>query len=452
MDAFDRLVLGIAAVLIALTGGVIALGDRVGVQVIEYTPGPDSHPAITSPITISFDLPMETDSVEASFSLQPDTGGSFNWQDNTLVFTPDQVFQSGETYKVSIGEGALSTSGRKLQPLDWSFTPRDPGILYLAPTDVQIRSLWFQTLDDSPQQEVLRSDYGVFDFAPRPDGEQIAVMMYTAEGSSDIWLINPDGSEPEQLTDCSPGICTGPVWSPDGRQIAYERAEIAPNGGLGPTRVWVLNLASGETGPVYADNQVLGYGPVWSPDGGSLAFFDANQGQIRVLELQTGEVAFVESNMGEVGVFSPDGSRMLFTNIRKTDQQFFTGLYLIDFEKGGSIRDLLDEPQEDQWPSWSPDGRWIAFSRRPLDREASEFAGQFMLLDTETGDIRQVTGDATYNSLGFVWSPDSRYVLFTRFNLEERMARSEIWLYDNATPESDPVLVVENASGGQWLP
>lgn len=89
MGAFDWPVLGIAAVLNALTGGVMAVGDRVGVQVIEYGPEPDSHPTITRPITISFGLPMETDSIEASFSLQPDLSGSFDWQENALIFTPD---------------------------------------------------------------------------------------------------------------------------------------------------------------------------------------------------------------------------------------------------------------------------------------------------------------------------------------------------------------------------
>ena len=127
-------------------------------------------------------------------------------------------------------------------------------------------------------------------------------------------------------------------------------------------------------------------------------------------------------------------------------------MYLVDLEEGGSPRELFDDPQEDQWPAWSPDGRWIAFGRRPLEREVGKFAGQFMLFDTEVGEIQQVTDDAAFNSLDFVWDPGSRYVLFTRFNLEERMARSQIWLYDSATPDRDPVLVAENASGGQWLP
>lgn len=56
--------------------------------------------------------------------------------------------------------------------------------------------------------------------AARPGGQQVAYVKLSADGtSSDIWLVDVDGSHPQQLTAGSPVL--GSNWSPDGKQLYY---------------------------------------------------------------------------------------------------------------------------------------------------------------------------------------------------------------------------------------
>jgi Tol biopolymer transport system component len=54
-----------------------------------------------------------------------------------------------------------------------------------------------------------------------PDGRRIAFVSSAADGKGDIWLINPDGSGKERLTDLPETYDYFPSWSPDGRYIVF---------------------------------------------------------------------------------------------------------------------------------------------------------------------------------------------------------------------------------------
>jgi Tol biopolymer transport system component len=204
-----------------------------------------------------------------------------------------------------------------------------------------------------------------------------------------------------------------------------------------------------ETAPVYQDNQVLGYGAKWSPDGTRIAFFDANSHAIRVVPLAGGDAAVIPSDMGEVGSFSPDGNQMVYSDIRPVGQQFFTALWLANFDAEGGLQMLVDEPEEDQSPAWSPNNSMIAFGRRRLDRQGG-FASQLMLYDAETGELRAITSDATYNNTRFSWSPSGDQLVVQRFNLDQMQAVSSLWVYD--MEDGSMRQVVDNGFGAVWLP
>lgn len=453
MDRFDRIALATMAGLILAIGGVVALGDHVGVPVVAFEPEPGSNPPVITRIEITFGQPMQPQTVESRLAIQPDVGGAFEWQGTTLVFTPDEPFSVGTTYTVSLEAGAESTSNRQATSHAWSFVPRQPGVLYLAPADVAVQSLWLAVPDgDGPPTEIFPTDFGVFDYGVSPDGQQIMLTVLDDQGGSDLWMVNADGSSPHVALDCGPAICSTPAWSPDGRGIAYERVEPSPSGGLGPTRVWLYDVASGETAPVFQDNQLLGLDPTWSPDGSSLAYFDPPQGVIRVLNLESSEGFLISSLMGNVGTFSPDGTTMVYEDMRKIGRQFFTQLFVAQLNGGEvGLGDLLEDPQEDREPAWSPDGRWLAFGRTRLDRQGG-FGSQLMLMEWETGTVRQVMDDPRYGNSQFRWDPTSRYILFSRIELGVGFPQPGLWVYDTASPDNAPQLVAENAAIGHWLP
>jgi hypothetical protein len=78
---------------------------------------------------------------------------------------------AGRSYTVTIDAGAKSTAGRIVQrPVSWSFVPREPRVLYITPASDAVEELWMIPGSGGTPTRVLATEYGIFNFAPSPDG------------------------------------------------------------------------------------------------------------------------------------------------------------------------------------------------------------------------------------------------------------------------------------------
>ncbi|HEY8550484.1 MAG TPA: DPP IV N-terminal domain-containing protein [Vicinamibacterales bacterium] len=231
-----------------------------------------------------------------------------------------------------------------------------------------------------------------------PDGRRIAFAA-NRDGQPEIYVMNADGTGVERLT-TNAFLDLKPVWSPDGRQIAFMREED------GRYDIYVMDLATKRErrleGTAANDSE-----PSWSPDGRRIAFNSPATGNfdIYVMDVESGTPRNVTNHPARdtYPSWSPDGRALVFASNRESTDFFDNDLYILDLETGATRR-ITSGPAWDAFPVWSRTGR-IAFVRSVARRH------DLMMYDVARGtEIPLTVGGADED--GPSWSPDGRQVAY----------------------------------------
>ncbi len=349
--------------------------------------------------------------------------------------------------------GVTITFGTQEEPLR---------IAYLKFVDNAYQVFIADPTDPDGAEQVTTNRYGVFDFSVNSDGTAIAYTERDFEtGTSEIMLLDLRTRDVKQLTNClvEESECNAPVFRPGSEMIAYQRRNLNTSLGLsaGSSRIWLLDILSNTTYPLFEEAQILGYTPTWSADGSRLAFFDSVQLGVQVYDFEGGDqpMSFVPSRYGEVGTLSPDGTKLIFPEIQSIGVQNQSYIQSADLDKG-IFETIVDpnEPVDDQFPTWSPDGQSVLIGRRYTD-ERFTIGAQVYLLDPETMAIEELIYDPGYSHSLFSWSPDSQQIAMVRFEQLQSddpnygKNAQEIWVYNMET--SELTKIDDNAFAPKWV-
>ena len=225
-----------------------------------------------------------------------------------------------------------------------------------------------------------------WDMQPRysPNGKWIAFTSDRA-GGDNLWIMNRDGSKPQQVTKETFRLLNEPSWSPDSEYLVA-RKHFTSERSLGAGEIWLYHRSGGEGLQLTkkrTDQKDTGE-PALSPDGRYVyysddttpgAIFQYNKDPntqiyvIQRLDRQTGEIEpFVVGPGGSVRPTpSPDGKSLAF--IRRV--RYKSTLFILDLESGKEtpVYDGLDRDMQETWsihglyPSmaWTPDNKSIVF-------------------------------------------------------------------------------------------
>jgi Tol biopolymer transport system component len=403
------------------------------------------------PITLEFSQPIDITALSEKLSLEPQ--GVLTVEavsPHRVSIVPNRVIRPEEPATLHIRPGTFGINGESLRAeQSWKIEPRAPRIIFHG-NRTNPQEIFSVALDGTPPVQLTQSGGRIYDFDAAPNGEQIVYSLINDQGGIDLWLMGRNGQDAHRLLNCGGDHCTTPAFSPDGKRLAYTRetAALPPDIPRGAPRPWVLDLDSGQNAPVYADPQIIGYGPSWAPAGSLFASWDGVNGGIHVIDLQSGEETLLPTESGEVGGWSPDGMQMLFTRYESVDNSFRSFIYRADFNSGevGIFLEGGDYDYAYSTPTWSPDGAYIAFSLR-MNEDSPARSIWIARPDHLGGPTIGNEPDITY---GFYrWDVWGTALVFQRTLLGENSI-DEIAIYPLATGQVQ--VLAQDGRKPQWLP
>jgi dipeptidyl aminopeptidase/acylaminoacyl peptidase len=212
---------------------------------------------------------------------------------------------------------------------------------------------------------------------------------------------------------------SAPVLSPDGRQVAYVRTRIIEAENKRRSEIWVAPSDRSAAAALVSNAAVSATAPRWSSDGKLLAY--AAGGQWFVHTDGTGGEPFHIPGIGGAPVFSPDGKWIAFT--KKAEVAKDAGADLSDFDRTTQQR---FKGRIYDWMNFRFDGR--GYLPDPRDPKATP-AAELYVAAAAGGAAKQLT-QLGVDVLTPSWSADSKALAFTA-NLHQRdeysYERADLW-------------------------
>jgi Tol biopolymer transport system component len=267
---------------------------------------------------------------------------------------------------------------------------------------------------------------------PRPTPARLGSLAYAVDG--DIFVADWDGSNAVRIADGRPAddcrggeyfVAAGPIWSPDGRYLAYRHADCEAS-----SDAWWDVVISDPQGNVVTSFPSEGWGISWSPDSTRVAVWVSWGEEPRTIgvygldgvrqTLLTGMPPWGEADP----VWSPDGESLLLG---------------LDWEiplDGSPPRELPGPDRPSAWETLSPDGSRVAYT-----------TGKSLVVAAADGsDPEEVFGDCPCGSIA--WSPTGDRIAFTSGKPESSSAPpwgAELRLLEVATGTVTLLTVTEGS-------
>ncbi len=272
--------------------------------------------------------------------------------------------------------------------------------------------LYVMNPDGSDLQRITRTAGSESNFVWINEGRQIA-FTYAVEGVPQLFVMNADGSARKQVTKLEKGV-EGFLFSPDEKKVMI----ISPIKFMREAKDLYEDLPDA-TGRVI-DDLMYKHWDQWMTEipHPFIGDFDGNEVS-NLADIMSDEPMY-EAPMRPFGgsesfAWAPDSKSIIYVSRKKTGVDYAVStnsdLYLYSLEDK-TTRNLTEGMMGyDTAPAYSPDGKYVAWLSMEHDGYESD-KNRIFLLDTATGEKRDLTADWDYTADAIAWNPDSRSLYF----------------------------------------
>jgi len=265
-----------------------------------------------------------------------------------------------------------------------------------------------------------------------PDGKTLAYSSID-DNETHIYSISVDGRARKKLVDLQ---AREPVFSPDGKTIAYVEDKEA---GIGGGSLWTVPASGGN--PILVAEASNASSPVWSPDGSKIAFLDKNeQNKINIIPVKKDG----KPDGKKVTIDAPEGSKgvTLLTGWSENNKigmiisRVLYGLYTMPADGGQAVMVFNGDASQ---PRWSPDGKQIFF-RKAADQQVQGWSdNKLAVVPADGGEGKDILslherkiGFMPYGT-GIRVSPNGQKIVFSGKKIDDdtvyinRYPTTQIW-------------------------
>jgi Tol biopolymer transport system component len=396
--------------------GVIVVMDADGSG--QLTPGAGTQPAWSpdgSRLAFVRGGAVWVSAADGAGAVQLSTGS----KDASPTWSPDSTriaFTRSPNYLEVVPAGGGSTSelarGVNLgdEPVVWAADGRS---LFYGNAYV----LYRVAADGSTDTVVLRAPGQVGDLALAPGGRRLAfaVWTYAPDKGNGVWTVDLAIGSTSQLTKSGQQRDGLLAWSPGGDRIAYVRTT--------DVRLHIITVATDTDHALPREHPGTEFDSLrWSPDGSLLLFSSAYTDDTELYTFsfvgnEAGPLRQLTDNWFEDidPAWSPDGKEIAFASNRCGNYD----IYVMRAD-GSGVKRLTRNPADDVEPGWSPDGKRIVFaSDRPANavevkqRKAGVFVQDLYVIGADGSGLHRLTGAPSRGDSMPSWSPDGKLIAFS---------------------------------------
>ncbi|WGG49871.1 S9 family peptidase [Rugamonas sp. DEMB1] len=276
-----------------------------------------------------------------------------------------------------------------------------------------------------------------------PNGDAI-YFLSARSGSSQVWRLPLAGGEAAKVTDLPLDVDNFRL-SPQGDRLALSLAVFRDCPDLGCTKARLdARAAKGKTSGVVYDRLFVRHWDSWA-DGRNAVLYSApidasgkvTAAPVSLSGMLDGDVPSKPFGDHDEYRFSPDGANIVFAaRIAGQTEAWSTNFDVYQVPAaGGAPRNLTaDNPAWDSKPTYSPDGRtlaWLAMARPGF--EADRF--ELVLMDVASGKRRKLAPQWDRSIADFRWTPDGKTILATA----DDVGQHRLFALDAASGKVTPV-------------